>query len=213
MGKMIKFLVTAVLLAVIAFGGYTWLQGREPSGDGLELIPVERGSITEKAVAIGQIEPRIEFHVKSKISGIVSRCAVEVGDPVQPGDALFEISPDPTPIELVTAERDFESRQSAFRRAESDWKRTSELDRQGIVSGDEVDAARESYELARIQPAERNYDAVAWYGLRPRDDIRGILNPTAALAALEEWLAELRRFCHGPARGNALPQRRHSCTR
>ena len=35
----------------------------------------------------------------------------------------------------------------------------------------------------------------------------------AALAALEEWLAELRRFCHGPARGNALPQRRHSCTR
>ncbi|HSF96085.1 MAG TPA: ABC transporter permease [Thermohalobaculum sp.] len=38
------------------------------------------------------------------------------------------------------------------------------------------------------QPASRAYDAVEWRGLRPREDPRGILNPTAAIAALEGWI-------------------------
>jgi HlyD family secretion protein len=85
---------------------------------------------------------------------------VEVGDVVRAGDALFEIEPDPTPIELVEAERQVEASESAFHRAEANWRRTSELARQGILSNDEVDAARESYELARIEK-ERRSDGLA----------------------------------------------------
>jgi len=39
-----------------------------------------------------------------------------------------------------------------------------------------------------VQPAERAFDAVAFRGLRPEDDIRGILNPTAAVARLRAWV-------------------------
>jgi HlyD family secretion protein len=150
MGKVLKYLAGIILISVFVVGGYYWVQGREPVAAGYALVNVERGDIVEKAVAVGQIEPRMEFHVKSKISGIVRRCYVEVGDAVAPGDPLFEIEPDPTPIELVEAERQVESRESAFRRAQADWKRTSELASQGVISGDEVDAARETFELARI---------------------------------------------------------------
>ena len=38
------------------------------------------------------------------------------------------------------------------------------------------------------QPASGAFDAIEWRGLRPREDPRGILNPTAALAALEGWV-------------------------
>lgn len=38
------------------------------------------------------------------------------------------------------------------------------------------------------QPAAAAFDAVAISGLRPRDDRRGIINPTAATAWLEGWL-------------------------
>lgn len=38
------------------------------------------------------------------------------------------------------------------------------------------------------QPADARFAAVEWRGLRPKDDVRGILNPTAALAALEGWV-------------------------
>ncbi|WP_437364536.1 ABC transporter permease [Inquilinus limosus] len=41
---------------------------------------------------------------------------------------------------------------------------------------------------AARQPAEDIFDAVEIAGLRPRDDRRGILNPTAAVAALNAWI-------------------------
>ena len=153
MARVVKILF---LLAVLSGGGvwgYFWLQAREPDDGGLELIRVTRGSITEKAVAVGQIDPRFQFHVKSKIPGIVQRCLIEVGDRVEPGDPLFEIVPDPTPSELVEAERRVNTTRSAFNRAKADWNRTSELARQGILSSNELDAAREAFELARIELA------------------------------------------------------------
>jgi HlyD family secretion protein len=101
----------------------------------------------------------LKFHVKSKVSGIVHRAAVDVGQAVKAGDPLFEIVPDPTPTELVEAERRLESAESAFRRAESDWTRASELSRQGILPREELDAAREAHELARIE-MERARDSL-----------------------------------------------------
>jgi HlyD family secretion protein len=153
MARVIKILILLAVVSGGVVGGYFWLQAREPDDGGLEFIPVTRGSITEKAVAVGQIEPRVKFHVKSKISGIVQRCLIEVGDRVEPGDPLFEIVPDPTPIELVEAERRVDSARSAHRRARADWERTSELARQGILSSNELDAAKESFEQTRIEVA------------------------------------------------------------
>ncbi len=153
MSRIIKLLVGVVILAAIAFGGYSWLQGREPAGNGLETVAVESGAITEKAVAVGQIEPRLKFHVKSKMSGIVRKCSVEVGDRVEAGDPLFEIVPDPTPGELVDAESQLDTARSAFSRAEANWNRSSALAAQGIIASDQLDANREAYELAKIELA------------------------------------------------------------
>ncbi len=151
MAKILKLLLIVAVLAGLALGGYGWMHSRPEADDGVVLVPVERGTIVEKAVAVGQIEPRLKFNVKSKISGIVQRCAVEVGDRVEPGDPLFEIRPDPTPTELVEAERRLDAAKSAFQRAEADWQRAQSLVEQGILSRDRLDAARETIELARIE--------------------------------------------------------------
>jgi HlyD family secretion protein len=153
MARIIKLFVVAVILAAVGFGGYSWLQGREPAGSGIEIVAAEIGAITEKAVAVGQIEPRVQFHVKSKISGIVRKCSVEVGDRVETGDALFEIVPDPTPSELVEAESRLDTARSAFNRAEANWNRSSTLAEQGIIASEQLDADREAWELARIELA------------------------------------------------------------
>ncbi|WP_209016957.1 ABC transporter permease [Roseibium aggregatum] len=39
-----------------------------------------------------------------------------------------------------------------------------------------------------VQPATAAYDAVAFHGLRPLEDLRGIRNPTEALASLRDWV-------------------------
>jgi HlyD family secretion protein len=162
MAKLFKFLMFVLVIAGVVVAGYFWWQGREPDDQGFKQVEVTRGSITEKAIAVGQIEPRLKFEVKSKIPGIVSHCFVEVGDQVRPGDPLFEIAPDPTPTELVEAERRVETAESAYRRAEAEWNRIAQLVDQGIVSQDQRDIKREAFELAEIElaGARDNFDLV-----------------------------------------------------
>lgn len=46
----------------------------------------------------------------------------------------------------------------------------------------------DEHRTARRQPAEDVFTTVAISGLRPRDDRRGIINPTAATARLDSWV-------------------------
>lgn len=151
MGKVVKILLLFIFLAAMGVGGYAWVQNQNSDDLGYTLVEVTRGDITEKAVAIGQVEPRLKFDIKSKISGIVRKCPVEVGDEVRAGDPVFEISPDPTPAELLEAERQVEAAQSAFKRAKSDQERSQELMDKGLESQDRLDTKHEAYEQARIE--------------------------------------------------------------
>ena len=151
MVKVVKILFIFVLLATMVVGGYAWVQDQRSADPGYTLVDVTLGDITEKAVAVGQIQPRLKFDIKSKISGIVRESAVKVGDKVEAGDPIFEISPDPTPAELLEAERQADSAQSAYNRASTDLKRSQELLDKGLESRDTLDTKHETYELARIE--------------------------------------------------------------
>ncbi len=153
MKKFVKILLLLIFLSAVVLGGYTWAKNRKPADQGFTLIEVTRGDITEKAVAIGQIEPRQKFHIKSKISGIVKRCPAEVGDRINTGDPLIEISPDPTPDELLEAEHQVKSAQISFDRAKVDWEHSQELAREGIESVNNRDVQKEIYDKARIELA------------------------------------------------------------
>ena len=154
MGKLVRILLVLALLCGAAAGAYAWIRGRDAGDGGIKLVDVTKGSITDKAVAVGQIEPRLKFHVKSKVSGIVKRCSAEVGQPVAPGDPLFEIIPDPTPAELIDSDRRAEAAQASFTRAKADFGRAQELSRSGVISSGDFDARREAYDQARISLAQ-----------------------------------------------------------
>lgn len=47
---------------------------------------------------------------------------------------------------------------------------------------------RDEQRAPAVQPATAVYDAVAYHGLRPKEDLRGIRNPTEALASLRDWV-------------------------
>jgi HlyD family secretion protein len=150
MKKFVKILLLLIFIAAIAVGGYSFVKGRKPADQGFTLVDVTKGDITEKAVAIGQIEPRQKFHIKSKISGIVKRCPAEVGDPVDTGDPIIEISPDPTPDELLEAEHLVKTAQISYDRAKKDWEHSQELAKEGIESVNNRDVQKEAYDRAGI---------------------------------------------------------------
>lgn len=153
MRKLFRTLVLLVILVAVAGGLYAWARSSKGDPAGMKLVPVEKGSITEKAIAVGQIQPRQKFQVKSKISGIVKRCMVNVGDSVKPGDPLFEIGPDPTPQELTDVDRSVDSANASFSRARADYERSIELSRSGVVPKSDLDSKREAFELAKIAVA------------------------------------------------------------
>jgi HlyD family secretion protein len=119
--------------------------------NGQKTVEVVRGNVAEKALAIGAIRPKREIAVKSKISGIVKTSFREVGDLVKPGDALFEILPDPTPLELTEARREVEIARNIFDQAEKKFERSRKLQEQGIMASQEWEVADKELQDAKIR--------------------------------------------------------------
>lgn len=154
MSKLFKTLLLLAVLVAVAAGLYALARNGKGNDGDKKLVTVEKGSITEKALAVGQIQPRQKFSIKSKISGIVKHCMVNVGDKVKAGDPLFEIAPDPTPQELTDVDRQLDSAKASYDRAKADFERTQELAKQGVVPKSELDVKREAFELARVAVAK-----------------------------------------------------------
>ena len=125
---------------------------RGGNGDeGPTTIEVSRGSVVQKALAIGNIEPDVEISVKSQLSGVVRELFVEAGDLVSAGDRLLEVKPNPTPIELADSKRQVELREIELVNMERDLERKQELRDRDFITQEELEQAERQYERSRVQ--------------------------------------------------------------
>ncbi|MDA0334743.1 MAG: efflux RND transporter periplasmic adaptor subunit [bacterium] len=150
MKKAISIIVVAI---VLGGGGYLVYHAMVDDGErtGPATVEVTRESLVEKALATGQIVPRHQIAVKSKISGIVARLFVEEGGFVEAGAPLLEVQPDPTPMEYAQSKRTLEMRLLVEQQRHSDLRRADGLLDKGMTSQAEHDRAREEFEQAELQ--------------------------------------------------------------
>jgi HlyD family secretion protein len=140
--------------AVVLLGGVAaalYSKSVASKDKGLKTVAVTKGTVVEKALAVGSIRPRHEIAVKSKISGIVKKSYREIGDKVRAGDPLFELSPDPTPLELTEARRDVEISANVYDQAKKKWDRSKALREQGILAAQDWDQADKDVQDAEIR--------------------------------------------------------------
>ncbi len=111
-----------------AAGLYALARGGKGGDEGPKSVTVEKGSITEKALAVGQIQPRQKFSVKSKISGIVKTLH---GQRRRQGQGratpCSRSHPIPTPQELTDVDRQLDSAKASYERARAEFERSQEL--------------------------------------------------------------------------------------
>jgi|CXWL01.1.fsa_nt_gi HlyD family secretion protein len=150
MSKPTKIVVGTLVIGAIAAGGFFYSQRAAAKTTGLENVAVTRGTIVDKALAVGQIVPDQEIAVKSQISGIVDKCFVEVGARVEVGQPLFSITPDPTPLELADTERAVQQAQISYERAQQDLERSHTLFSGGILAKDQFDSRQKDFDQARV---------------------------------------------------------------
>lgn len=154
-----KWIWIVTLLVVVLGGGgfyYSYSNHDEAQqGEEEPAVTVEKGTIVEKALAVGTIEPENEIAVKSKLSGVVSKIYAEAGDYVKKGDPLIEVSPDPTPLELAEAKRSLERIEIEEQNISKELERMRTLMERNLVSQQEFDQKEEQYQdvLVRKQIA------------------------------------------------------------
>ncbi len=148
--------------AVVVLGGMTYLAfgSSKEKENGLKLVEVTRDTIIEKALAVGQLEPKQEIQVKSKISGIVSKLHVDVGYNVKAGDPLLTVAPNPTPLEYSEAKRRLQLAQVDFNYAGKIFNRQKELFEKNLTSQQQFDISKAEFDNAELimQLAQEKFD-------------------------------------------------------
>jgi HlyD family secretion protein len=148
--SMKKIIIPVVILLTIGII-YVFLSGGKKKGNDLKYVPVKRGDIAEKALAVGTLEPDQEIKVKSTIPGIVSEVLFKVGDAVAKGSPLFNISPNPTPLEYVETRRNMEVAEVTLSKILADRDRNAQLFQSKLISKSQMDALEAEYNETRLR--------------------------------------------------------------
>ncbi|GAB4319655.1 MAG: efflux RND transporter periplasmic adaptor subunit [Candidatus Zixiibacteriota bacterium] len=139
-----KISLIVVGLVVVAALVFMVFKRSGRTDNSYKFVNIERGTIVDKALAIGRIEPDNEIAIKSKISGLVNRIFVEIGDSIRAGEPLVEIKPDPTPLEYAEAKRNVELAAVAYDHAKLDFDRAKDLLDKKHISDQEFEDARQT---------------------------------------------------------------------
>lgn len=125
-------------------------------------VEVKKMNVIDKALAVGSIEPLNEIEVKSKVSGVVGKLFVEVGDFVRAGEPLVEVKPDPTPLELAQTKRELELTTLEMETVSKELDRSKQLKAKGLISDQEYEMLTQQYDQAKLrnQIAQERLDLI-----------------------------------------------------
>ena len=138
--------IVLVGAAVLFFGS-----SKSSKDEQLPKVKVKTGTIVDKALAVGTIEPEIEISVKSKVSGVVKHIFVDVGQFVKAGQPLLEVRPDPTPLELADAKRQAQLAQVDVDNLKKDRARQEILIKNKLISDKEYEDFQRLYDGAELR--------------------------------------------------------------
>ncbi|NLB72650.1 MAG: biotin/lipoyl-binding protein, partial [Firmicutes bacterium] len=106
-----RTLLVIFVLCAVALAGYAWYKNitehrkTVESGDLYQLVPVRNGSITLKITSSGTVKPGAVYQVTPKLSSIVTRVFVKLGDVVTKGQPLVALDKQDT-LERLQEARD-----------------------------------------------------------------------------------------------------------
>lgn len=145
--------ISLLVIIVLGSGAFYFLKGGSSSEENQQepFVVAEIGTVIEKALAVGTIEPENEIEVKSKISGVVSKIFAEPGEFVRQGQPLIEVKPDPTPLELAEAKRNLERTENEKASLENEMQRMQSLMDRNLVSEQEYEQLEQRYDDVKIR--------------------------------------------------------------
>ena len=149
--KKILWVVGAVVLIALA----AWLLsgGKKEEKVEFETAKAARQDISTSITATGTIEPVTSVTVGTQVSGIVAKLYVDYNSVVKKGQVIAELDKTNLISELNTAKANLSSAQSTLNYETANHNRYKTLYDKGLVSANDYESARLSYDKARQQVA------------------------------------------------------------
>ncbi|MCE5250244.1 efflux RND transporter periplasmic adaptor subunit [bacterium] len=148
-----KKIIIGVLVLVVAAAGvffYFRVKSKKKHVQYTEVAAV-RGDLTEKALAVGKIDPDHEIVIKSQVSGIVEKVHREVGEEVKKGEPLMVVKPEPTPLERAEARRQFELAELNRKYMDNELQRASKLYESKYIPGKDYEDAQRNMQESEVR--------------------------------------------------------------
>ena len=133
--KKIGRIILFVFLGIIILFTFSFLWSKShPKATVYEILSPAIGTIENKTVATGKIEPRDEILIKPQISGIVSEVYKEAGQMIQAGEVIATVKVIPEMGQLNSAESRLRVAEINFQQIENEFARQSQLYKKGVIS-------------------------------------------------------------------------------
>ena len=139
------------VVAVVLVALVIWFMsgGKKEQTVEFETAKVEKQDISTSITATGTIEPVTSVTVGTQVSGIVSKLYVDYNSVVKKGQVIAELDKTNLISELNRAKADLTSAQSTLNYETSNFNRYQTLFDKGLVSANDYESARLSYDKAR----------------------------------------------------------------
>ncbi|MBO4564558.1 MAG: efflux RND transporter periplasmic adaptor subunit [Bacteroidaceae bacterium] len=139
--------------ALIALAGTMLVSCSKSAKVTYTMATVEKHDLSTSITATGTIEPVTQVEVGTQVSGIIDRIYVDYNSEVHKGQVIAELDKTNLLSELASAKSNLANYQSNLNYQTSNFNRYKQLFEKGLVSANEYENARLSYEQATQQVA------------------------------------------------------------
>ena len=143
-----KTYITIVATVAVALAAWMFLGGEKENIVTYNTTTVEHRDITTSVTATGTLEPVTSVTVGTQVSGIVSHLYVDYNSIVKKGQVIAELDRTNLLSELASSKAQYASAQSSLNYEKQNHERYKTLYDKGLVSANDFEQARLSYEKA-----------------------------------------------------------------
>ena len=141
------------LAALMAIVGFTFVACSKDAKVTYTMATVEKHDLSTSITATGTIEPVTQVEVGTQVSGIIDKIYVDYNSEVHKGQVIAELDKTNLLSELASAKSNLANYQSNLNYQTSNFNRYKQLFDKGLVSANDYENARLSYEQATQQVA------------------------------------------------------------
>ena len=152
-----KIIIICIIAGVLLLlGGLVYWGSHRDKITTIQTEKIQRRLLTQLVTATGKIQPVVQVLINAEVSGEIIELPVKEGQHVQKGQLLVRIKPNAYQADYESALANLGIAEANLRKAESDFKRTSELFEKKLIAESDMDVSRAAYQAAKSTDAQAN---------------------------------------------------------